>query len=352
MIVNNGVIRYDSKRMNTYFLPVFYTILQLLVLIGLGFVLRRFGKWGDSFFQSISTFLVKVVLPIYLFVRIAPGSIDDLKEAWVFPPASFVIIGVGVLFGFVVFRLLRLPELERKASIALSGFGNSGFIPLSMIEFFPLTLPVVGEVFGITTPLLFIGAYLLVQSVMLWSIGNYLIIGGDTKPRLRDIIHPPMYGICIAFIFVLFVPQSIFINKSLPFAHIYSALERLSGLVLPLALISLGSMIGGLRLKELQLRSALKIAGGVALVRFFLMPLFFFGIYFALLRRFNLSQAQLWVLFLESHVPPALNLSVMVNHSGGNREHTAFTMLFTYVLYILVFPIFVILFFSLPGVAI
>lgn len=350
-IVNIPPFRYDAARMNTYFLPVFYTVLQLIVLIGLGFFLRKFGNWGDDFFRSISSFLVKVVLPVYLFVRIAPGSVEDLKEAWIFPLSAIFIVSAGLLFGVVVFRLMRLQLAERKVSMALAGFGNSGFIPLSMVEFFPLTLPVIAEMFGITTPLLFVGAYLLVQSVLLWTLGNYLIVGRESKIRLSDIISRPFIGICAAFLFVLFVPQQFFHDTSLPFAHIYTALDRMSSLVLPLALISLGAMIGGLSVKGLRLREALKIAGGVSLVRFLLVPACFFVLFFTVLTRLNLSGAQLWVLFLESHVPPALNLSVMSNQAGINREHTAFTMLFTYILYIVVFPFFVVLFFSLAGVS-
>ena len=285
-----------------------------------------------------------------MFVRIAPGNVEDLKKAWIFPLSAFFIVAAGVFFGFLVFRCMRLNSPERKASVALAGFGNSGFIPLSMVEFFPLTLPVISEIFGITTPLLFVGAYLVVQSSLLWSVGNYLIVGKETNIRVRDLITRPFIGICIAFLFVLFVPRSFFTDTALPFAHIYSALDKLSNLVLPLALISLGAMIGNLNLRKINMREALKIAGGVSAVRFLLIPACFFGLYFTVLRRMNLTGAQLWVLFIESHVPPALNLSVMVNNAGVNRDQTAFTMLFTYLLYIVVFPFFVVLFFSLPGI--
>lgn len=338
--------------MYTYFLPVFYTVLQLIILIGLGFGLRKFGKWKDDFFRNISTFLVRIVLPIYLFVRISPGSIDDLKKAWIFPLAALVVVGFGLFFGFFMFKFRKMPLGERKAAVALSGFGNSGFIPLSVIEFFPLTLPVAAEVFGITTPLLFVSAYLLVQSVLLWTLGNYMIIGRERGLRFREIISPPFIGICIGWLFVLFVPDAFFTDKSLPFAHFYTALQRLSDLVLPLALIVLGGMIGNIDFQQIHVKKALKIVWGVAAVRFLLLPALFFGIYFVLLRHLRLTPPQLWVLFIESHVPPALNLSVMTSHAGVNREYTAFAMLFTYILYLVLFPFFVILFFALPGIGV
>ncbi len=350
LILIKGKIIVNIAGMKTYFLPVFYTVLQLLILIGLGFGLRKIGKWGDDFFRNMSSFLFKIILPVYLFVHIAPGSLEDLKQAWIFPLAGFIIVFAGVGFGLLVFRIIPLGRLERKGAVALSAFGNSGFIPLSLIEFFPISLPIIAEIFGVDAPLLFVGAYLIVQSALLWTLGNYLIIGRESKISLGELINRPFVAICIAFLFILFMPDTFFTNKSLPFAHIYSALERLSRLVLPLALISLGSMIGNLELKKLHVRKAMVIAGGVSVVRFLFMPAFFFGIYFAFLRYLHLTKPQLWVLFIECHVPPALNLSVMVNHAGVNREHTAFTMLFTYLLYLGIFPFFVILFFSLPGI--
>lgn len=336
--------------MKSYFFPVFYTVLQIILLMGIGFFMRRLGKWEESFFKGISTFLVKIALPLYLFVRIAPGNIEDLGRAWIFPLASLFIIGVGLLLATAVIKIAGLPKKIERAGIALGGFGNSGYIPLTMTEFIPLSLPVVAEVFGINTPMIFVGAYLLVQSTLLWTIGNFLLVKRQHGYRLRDFFTPPMISIIVSFLCVLIVPEGVFTNKTLPFAHVFGAMEKVGNTVMSLVLIALGSMIGGLKFKEIPLRETVKLVGGVSIVRFLLLPGLFFLAYFTVLRRLNLTPAQLWVLFLETHTPPALNLSVMANHSGVNQDLTASTMLLTYLLYVAVIPFFVVFFFSLPGI--
>ena len=64
--------------------PVLYTILQLVVLAGIGFVLKRYAKWPDEFFQRLSRFLVTYALPLYLFSGIAQTNIHDLQTAGLF----------------------------------------------------------------------------------------------------------------------------------------------------------------------------------------------------------------------------------------------------------------------------
>ena len=46
------------------------------------------------------------------------------------------------------------------------------------------------------------------------------------------------------------------------------------------------------------------------------------------------------MLFLETHTPPATNLSLMAGEAGVNEHHTAVTLLGNYVLYLLLMLIF------------
>ena len=336
--------------MFAYMLPIFYTVLQIIVLITVGFSLRRFAGWGEGFFKNLSTFVIKVVLPVYLFVRIAPSSPEDLKTSWIFPVAAVVIGFLCVGTGSAVFLLSSLERRQKRVGIALAGFGNSGYMPLSIIEFFPLSLPAVGELFGVQEPYMYVAAYLLVQSPLIWTMGNYLISGKGVRPKLREIITPPFVSICVSFLFVVFVPGRVLTDMSLPSGHLFSALERLGDITLPLILISLGAMIGSIKTGSIRLREALKMAVGTSTVRFLLLPGLYFGAYFLFLRRLSLSPAQNWVLFLESVTPPSLTLSIMVNHAGIRQENTAFSMLVTYILYLLIFPFFMMLFLSLPEI--
>ncbi len=333
-----------------YFLPVFYTVLQLFALIAVGFFLKRFGGWEDRFFSTLSSFVVKIALPLYLFIKISSSDPDTIVKSPVFLLAALIIIGAGIIVSILVFYFLPLKSDEKRAGIAFSSFGNSGYFPLSVIEIFPVTLPLISELFGTSEPTLYVGVYLLINSPLLWSVGNYLMTGKGRCPGIKEIITPPFVGVVLGFIALLTGFGVIAGNQELPVFHVLSALERISAMTMPLILISLGAMIGNLHTSGEKLSKLLLMAGATSAVRFLIMPALFYGSYFLFLKNLNLTPVQLWVLFLETHIPPASNLAVMAHSKGINEDYAAYTLLVTYSLYMIIFPFYLMLFLSLPGI--
>ena len=333
-----------------YFLPIFYTVLQLFSLIAVGFFLKRFGGWEDSFFTSISKFVVRVALPLYLFIKISSSDPNVIIKSPLFLLAAVVIMGLGALVSIGIFYFLPFEADEKRAGIAFSTFGNSGYFPLSVIEIFPVTLPLISELFGTTEPTLYVGVYLLVNSPLLWSAGNFLITGKGRRPGIKEIITPPFVGVLLGFIALLTGFGAIAGNQRLPLFHIISALEMISIMTLPLILISLGAMIGNLHAASKKPSKLILMAGVTSSIRFLIMPALFYGSYFLFLKNLNLSPAQLWVLFLETHIPPASNLAVMAHSKGVNEDYAAYTLMVTYGLYMVIFPFYLMLFLKMIGI--
>jgi len=333
-----------------YFLPVFYTVLQLFALIAIGFFLKRFGGWEDKFFSSLSIFVVKITLPLYLFIKISSSDPQAIVRSPMFLLAAVVIMGVGAIVSILIFSFLPFHADEKRAGVAFSTFGNSGYFPLSVIEIFPITLPLISELFGTGEPALYVGVYLLVNSPLLWSAGNYLMTGKGKRPGIKEIITPPFVGVLLGLFALLAGFGTIAGNKELPVFHILSALEMISSMTLPLILISLGAMIGNLHASKEKPSKLILMAGVTSSIRFVIMPALFYGSYFLFLKNLNLTPGQLWVLFLETHVPPASNLSVMAKSKGINEDFSAYTLLVTYGLYMIIFPFYLMLFLRLPGI--
>ena len=53
--------------MRVPFLPLMYSVLQLFVLMGLGFLFRKRGGFSSSFFQDLIALLVRYLPPHYFF---------------------------------------------------------------------------------------------------------------------------------------------------------------------------------------------------------------------------------------------------------------------------------------------
>lgn len=336
--------------MLTFVLPVFYTLLQVVTLVVVGVLIARTGQWSKAFFQSLSGLLVQVTLPLYFFTRLSQTDPESIRQSLIFPGVALLVTACSLAWAEVGFRVLAPTHPFKRVGIALSTFGNIGYLPLTLIELFPLTLPLLSERFGVAIPSLYVGAYLLVGSPLLWSLGNFLVTGKGRVPRLSEVFTPPMYGILAGLLVTLLGLQPIIFDKRLPFYMIIKALEQFGNVTVPLALIGLGAMIARMSIKNTNLRPLFSLTLIVSLVRFLMMPVFFFLCAWLLLSRLSLTPAQWWVIFLEIHIPPATNLAVMASQTGMNEDQVAFVILITYLAYLVLFPIYVTLFLALPGI--
>ncbi len=331
-------------------LAVFYTLLQLLLLLALGFGLARFRGYPRVIFQGLNRLTLNVALPVYFFVSISGTSLSDIRSGWIFPIASACLIALSLALSAPLFRLLQFPEQDRRTGMALSTFGNSGYIPLALMEIFPLTLPALAGKFSPVTATVYIGAFLLVNSPIQWSLGNWLIAGHGRRPKASELITPPFVGILAGLAVVVVGAQGLLFDQRLPFLYAFKALEKVGNLTLPLIMICLGAMIAELSFESGSRRGMLGMVAAVAAVRYLAVPLCFVLAYLVLLRPLGLTPVQTWVLFLEMHVPPATNLTIMAARAERNEHHVSFTLLVTYLLYILVLPLFMYVFIRLTGI--
>ena len=90
-------------------LAVFYALLQLLFLSGLGFFLSRLRGWPREIFHGFNRFVATVALPVSFFTSISRTDPASLRSAWIFPIAAVVVIGLGLALSAPVFGLPASP---------------------------------------------------------------------------------------------------------------------------------------------------------------------------------------------------------------------------------------------------
>lgn len=335
--------------MSEYLLPVFYAVLQLVLLIGAGFAARRIGSWSHDFFRGLSRFVVRIALPLYFVVRVGRTDVSDIGQLALLPLVAIAVIAVGLGVSAGVFRLLPFTGANRRAGVAMGTFGNSGYMPLTLGEVVPVSVPAIATIVDVELVPVLVAAYVFAFSPLLWSAGNLIITrpeGATAKLSLRDLLSPPLIGILIGLLVSFSGLGSLASDPGLPLFHIFEAIDRLSAITLPLALISLGALIGGLRVPRGAFGHYIGLAATVFGVRYVALPALFFALYLSGVLA-SLAPAALFVLFLETHTPPATNFSLMVGESGVNTEHTAVTLLVCYVGYLVVMPIYLTLFLTL-----
>ncbi|MBN1648413.1 MAG: AEC family transporter [Spirochaetales bacterium] len=319
-------------------LPVIYSMLQLIVFVALGVFIGKKKFWENSIFQGVNKFLIRFALPAFLFSRIIKTDVDFLRNSLIFPLTAFVTISGGMLIGYLVARLVRINKSEARVISAISGFGNSGYLPLTLLEILPVSLPLIVEKFGDVTPALYVGTFVLVFSPYFWSVGNYLVTGSKTRLRVSDFITPPFIGVMLAFLVLISGFQTIMLNEKLPFVYLVKAAERLGNVTFPMVLINLGALISSLDIRRQKSLSRFFHALIPALIRFLILPGIFFLVFFTILKPNNIAPAISWVLFLECFTPPATNFSVMAGRAPDNVELISYTLLVTHIIYLVLFP--------------
>ena len=330
----------------TLFVPVLYSLLQLAGIVAIGIMAGRFGGWPRDFYRSLSRLIVQVAFPLYFFARISKVDAAEMTGAFLFPLAAMLIIVTALVVSVLVFRFIPGSRQEKRTYVALSSFGNSGMIPLTITELLPLSLPLFAEQLAPNLPSMYVGAYILAETPILWSIGNFLITGQGRLPKIREIITPPLVGILAGTAAALSGRNTLFMTESQLLFHLVRSLELLGSLTFPLILFILGTQIGQLQLNRGTIRRLLPGTLLVSLVRFFLMP----GIFVLILKipglEERLSFSQKWILFLEMTTPPATNLSLIASKAGMQEDHVSFTILLNYLLYLLVLPLYIVLVFG------
>src|SRR4030042_5651307 len=138
-------------------IPSIYAFLQIIILISFGFLLAKLFKWPEPFFKYTSLFIINFALPFYFFTSISKTNKANVIQGALFPPFALLLVIVTLVISYLIFSLFKINNSEKRAGIALATFGNSGYIPIALIETFPITLPLLVEKFDPKVSILFIG---------------------------------------------------------------------------------------------------------------------------------------------------------------------------------------------------
>lgn len=175
--------------------------------------------------------------------------------------------------------------------------------------------------------------------------------GGSLKGIRKGIISPPMIGIIIGVLLAATGIGNWFTMPGNILGAIFPAIQRIGDMTIPLVLIVLGSMAGGLVINRNNLKELLLMTCRVSFIRFLIMPAIFF-LFMFFWRSDIWTPTEQWVVFLQFTTPPATNLSIMASDSGVRQDLVPFVLIVTYIIFLLVFPIYLTLFFHAFDIAI
>ncbi len=229
-------------------------IFPIIILIFLGYILRRINFFNDNFLAVANKFVFRVALPVLLFYNVY--EIENLSSIeWTTVAFALIIIFLFFIIGFICVKYT--VKDNRQKGVILQSFFRSNYALIG----FPLSEALGGaDCLGITAVL---SAFTIPAFNILAVISLTVFIdGGDMKHiniksiLLKIIKNPLIIGVFCG-LFALFIRSLIpvsspgipvfSIKNNLPF--IYTALSYISKIASPLALIVLG---GQFRFKAIK----------------------------------------------------------------------------------------------------
>ena len=296
--------------------------LFIMLLLGWGIVKTKLLKSNDS--KVLSTIAVYLVTPC---VIINAFQIESTPEA---AQGLLLAFGAAVCSQLIFLTLIctvgkKLPVVER-ASIMYSNAAN-------------MIIPIVQAVLGAEW-VLYTSAYIAVQIVLLWTHGRSMISGEKGISLKKIFTNLNIISMFIGILLFAF-------DLKLP-ALAAETMNSISAMVGPLGMLILGMLMADLNLKEVLKNKRIYLISAIRLLICPLLVLLLIkvsGVY-------NLradAATILFIPFLASCAPPAVNITQMAQVYGENAKHASAINVFSICMCLFTTPLLAGLYWTLIG---
>ncbi|MDZ4064604.1 MAG: AEC family transporter [Coriobacteriia bacterium] len=293
-------------------------ILSLVAIVGVGWLLRRFGVLAAEDARPINNIIIYAGLPAMIFRAVHNASLD--RQLVGIAAVAWVCFIAVVALAWLACRALMLPRVVCGGFILAAALGNTGYIG------YPISQAVLGDtglvraifydVFGTVAALLFVGLFIAER------------FGSSGERPINPIREALAFPAVIALIAGLLLQQ-----VAVP-TLVSNVIDALATLVVPLIMISVG-----ISLRLGTLREHALTLGVLALLRLAVAPAVAWGVGSFVLK----DPAALRLVVLEAGVPSMMLTLVIGARFRLDTDFIASAILVTTVASIATIPLWQIL---------
>lgn len=311
------------------FLTSVSSVVEIVLIMALGYILRRNNWFADSFGGNIASLITKIALPASIFMSVMKYLTKDkllgLGIGIIFPALAVI---VSYLVAFAAVKLFKIRPGRR--GIFINAVANANTIFIGM--------PLNTALFGNKAMSYFL-IYYIVNTVSTWAFGVYLIQNDDPtadgQEKQRDHINwskllpMPLVGFIFSIIWLLIgIPVPNFIGQTLSYV---------GSLVTPLSLIYIGIVLydAGLNNFRFERDSVLALIG-----RFIISPLaLIILIKLGMGMGVHLPSLMRQTLVVQSATPMLAVLPILAKEAHGDVKYATDVVVMSTVLFVVVVPI-------------
>ena len=213
--------------MNEFFI-ILNQIIKFTVMILAGIVCVKANVIKEKDLGVISSLVVKVSLPIFIFCNTILGATrEQLASDFAILPLAFALFALLTVVAKIMSKSTGMAGARKRVYEALFIFGNVGFIGIPLIS---AVMPQRGMVY--------IALFTIVDQLVLWTLGVYLTSPGDggfSLSQLKNMLNPPLVAIIAAIAIIL-------CGLELP-VQLTDPLKAIGAVTTPLSLMYIGASL-------------------------------------------------------------------------------------------------------------
>ncbi|KAB2953428.1 AEC family transporter [Heliorestis acidaminivorans] len=174
-------------------------IMIFSLLMAVGFIAAKAKVLTKEGLGHLAKLVVNIILPALIFTIITGSGMtaQDLLLGYQFALAVLFSFALLLLVGYLLSKLFKLEGKRANLFIALSAFGNMGFIGIPLIH--GLYTEPIAQVS--------IALYTVIDMALLWTLGVYLCSRHHEKANFlssaRNMINPLTITLVIAFVIMI-----------------------------------------------------------------------------------------------------------------------------------------------------
>lgn len=183
------------------FLAALRSVGTAATLGAVGFYMDRCGFVIDGGKKTFALLSQQVTIPAFLFSKIVyckqdggssgpcPSMTDNLADVWMLLFWPLVVVGCGLLVGWVAAIVSSTPTHQRRAVLASCAFGNSTGLPITLLTVIQANFPKSSEL-GRIDETLYLSVYLLLYPLLQWGIGGWLLAPSEEDAKVNKELPP------------------------------------------------------------------------------------------------------------------------------------------------------------------
>ena len=307
------------------FLTSLGSIFPIIVMIAIGYILRKRHWFHHTFSENVSKLITNVALPCSIFYSVLKyldmNVLKELSNRLIFTFASVII---GYVTAYIVIKIFKIRRGRRGVFYNAVVNANTIFIGL------PLNMALFGEQAS-----KYYLMYYITNTISIWTLGYILLENDSTEEKEgkggfnpKKLLSPPLIAFVAAFIVLV-------LGISIP-KPLVETTKYLGNIVTPLALLYIGIVLAdaGLHSINFDLDTILALLG-----RFVFSSIVMVALLKVTGQFMQLDSLEIKTFVIQSAAPVFAALPILTNQTEGDIEYATNVVTTSTILFVVVIPI-------------